>query len=89
MSQRISSRLLFVASSVSITRQFQWLLVSEGLRQFYYFGVEHCTSKEEMADDEGDFDPCECSWNIEAAMRRLISLVNIIVDLLSLLLFLS
>ena len=35
-----------------------------------------------MADDEGDFDPCECSWNIEAAMRRLISLVNIIVDLL-------
>ena len=76
MSQRISSRLLFVASSVPITRQFQLPLSKQRIEAVLLFRRrEHCTSKVEMADDEGDFDPCECSWNIEAAMRRLISLV--------------
>ncbi len=28
--------------------------------------------------DPPDFDPCECVWNHELAMRRLISLVSLL-----------
>ena len=64
---------LILVLSVKKTQFFDWIINQSWYRAY---SVKRYTKKFKMADGAGGFDPCECIFNHEMAMRRLLSLLR-------------
>ena len=65
---------MILVLSVKETQFLTELLISLSIELIVR--VKRYTKKFKMADGAGGFDPCECIFNHEMAMRRLLSLLR-------------